>query len=64
MTKNTQQSAYNLPDSAKTKMRDLIRRNEGTVEYPYLDKKGIITIGIGRKRVAGDAIEIGKASRQ
>ncbi|MDK9721430.1 MAG: hypothetical protein OEL53_09635 [Rhodospirillales bacterium] len=47
MTKNTQQSAYTLPDSAKSTMRDLIRQNEGPIPHPYLDSKGIITIGVG-----------------
>ncbi|CAA6603894.1 hypothetical protein MTBLM1_20013 [Rhodospirillaceae bacterium LM-1] len=41
------QSAYTLPASAKAKMRELIGQNEGTVYHPYLDKKGIITIGVG-----------------
>ena len=41
------QSAYSLSESAKSKMRDLIRLNEGPILHPYLDSKGIITIGVG-----------------
>ncbi|MBF0169461.1 MAG: hypothetical protein HQL45_17795, partial [Alphaproteobacteria bacterium] len=47
MTKTVQQSAYTLPDSAKTAIRDRIGKNEGVIPHPYLDSKGLITIGVG-----------------